>query len=383
MTNGRAASGRLPPRRGPSVHLRPLALGTNVPRRCGRFANRRDKRALSPSSSESVIIKQPLPTSPKQRRYWNAPHGSALALALADTGRAHAGLVVAVARDTHAAHALEAELGVFAGGRSRRAAFPGLGNAALRSFRAASGYRLAAHRDAVSVAVGQARRAGRAGRDADAAAGAEELHRRLRPRARAAAETRSGHRAAPAGNLRLPARAAGRRARRLRRARRADRHLPDGQRRAVSHRALRRGNRIDPHVRSGNAALGCEGRRGAPAARARVSADRRIDEGIPQHAARALSDRSAPLSAVSGHPRRRDAGRHRILPAAVLRTHRHAVRLSRRQCAVRARRRRARSRRAVLVAGERTLRAARARRRTADPAGGRAVPAAAAIARTA
>jgi len=62
-----------------------------------------------------VIIKPPLPTSIKQRRFWNAPYGSALALALAQTGRAHAGLVVAVARDTHAAHALEAELGVFAG----------------------------------------------------------------------------------------------------------------------------------------------------------------------------------------------------------------------------------------------------------------------------
>jgi len=62
-----------------------------------------------------VIIKPPLPTSTKQRRYWNAPHGSALALTLAETGRSHPGLVVAVARDTHAAHALEAELGVFAG----------------------------------------------------------------------------------------------------------------------------------------------------------------------------------------------------------------------------------------------------------------------------
>ena len=62
-----------------------------------------------------MIIKPPLPTSTKQRRYWNAPHGSALALTLAETGRSHPGLVVAVARDTHAAHALEAELGVFAG----------------------------------------------------------------------------------------------------------------------------------------------------------------------------------------------------------------------------------------------------------------------------
>jgi transcription-repair coupling factor (superfamily II helicase) len=63
-----------------------------------------------------VITAASLPTTKKQRRYWSAPHGSSLALALAEAGRAHAGPVVAVARDTHAAHALEAELGVFAGG---------------------------------------------------------------------------------------------------------------------------------------------------------------------------------------------------------------------------------------------------------------------------
>ncbi|HVT33076.1 MAG TPA: transcription-repair coupling factor [Rhodanobacteraceae bacterium] len=63
-----------------------------------------------------MITAASLPTTTKQRRYWNAPHGSSLALALAESGRTHAGLVVAVARDTHAAHALEAELGVFAGG---------------------------------------------------------------------------------------------------------------------------------------------------------------------------------------------------------------------------------------------------------------------------
>ncbi len=63
-----------------------------------------------------MIIEPRLPTTPKTRRYWNAPHGSAFALALADTGRAHAGLVVAVTRDTQTAHALEAELGTFAGG---------------------------------------------------------------------------------------------------------------------------------------------------------------------------------------------------------------------------------------------------------------------------
>jgi len=64
----------------------------------------------------TTLFAPPLPDDPKRRRYWNAPHGSALALALADAARAHAGVVVAVARDTHAAHALEADLRVFAGG---------------------------------------------------------------------------------------------------------------------------------------------------------------------------------------------------------------------------------------------------------------------------
>ncbi|MEP7041895.1 MAG: transcription-repair coupling factor [Dokdonella sp.] len=72
----------------------------------------------------TALIKPAIPSSIKQRRYWSAPHGAALALALAETGRAHAGLVVAVAPDTHAAHALEAELAVFAGGDIEVLHFP-------------------------------------------------------------------------------------------------------------------------------------------------------------------------------------------------------------------------------------------------------------------
>jgi len=72
----------------------------------------------------NALIKPVIPSSIKQRRYWNAPHGAALALALAETGRAHAGLVVAVAPDTHSAHALEAELAVFAGGDIEVLHFP-------------------------------------------------------------------------------------------------------------------------------------------------------------------------------------------------------------------------------------------------------------------
>jgi len=56
-----------------------------------------------------------LPTTPKQRRFWTPPHGSSRALLVAETARAHTGLVVAVTRDTQRARALEDELRVFAG----------------------------------------------------------------------------------------------------------------------------------------------------------------------------------------------------------------------------------------------------------------------------
>jgi len=72
----------------------------------------------------TALIHTSLPSSPKQRRQWNTPHGSALALALAETGRRHAGLVVVVTRDTHAAHALEAEIAVFAGDSLEVLQFP-------------------------------------------------------------------------------------------------------------------------------------------------------------------------------------------------------------------------------------------------------------------
>ncbi|HET6546772.1 MAG TPA: transcription-repair coupling factor [Rhodanobacteraceae bacterium] len=64
---------------------------------------------------QSRLIDPPLPNSPKQRCCWSAPHGSALALALASAGRRSGKLLVAVAHDTHTAHALETELAVFAG----------------------------------------------------------------------------------------------------------------------------------------------------------------------------------------------------------------------------------------------------------------------------
>ena len=64
----------------------------------------------------SILSHPPLPTTPKQRRYWTPPHGSARAWLVAEAARSHGGLLVAVTRDTQRAHALEDELRIFAGG---------------------------------------------------------------------------------------------------------------------------------------------------------------------------------------------------------------------------------------------------------------------------
>src|SRR5438445_5257356 len=65
--------------------------------------------------TESLLLHPPLPHDVKQRRFWNTPHGSSLALAIAAAARAHAGVVVAVTRDTHSAHTLETDLRALAG----------------------------------------------------------------------------------------------------------------------------------------------------------------------------------------------------------------------------------------------------------------------------
>ncbi len=74
--------------------------------------------------TRTPLIQSALPNSPKQRRQWTTPNGSALALALAEAGRRHSGLVVVLARDTHSAHSLEAEIDVFADGELEVLQFP-------------------------------------------------------------------------------------------------------------------------------------------------------------------------------------------------------------------------------------------------------------------
>jgi len=62
------------------------------------------------------IPSPPLPRAGQQRAYWRAPGSpSALALALANCAAEHAGLVLAVARDTQAAQTLESDLRLLAG----------------------------------------------------------------------------------------------------------------------------------------------------------------------------------------------------------------------------------------------------------------------------
>ena len=132
-----------------------------------------------------------------------------------------------------------------------------------------------------------------------------------------AARRRRAARAARA--RRLPARHAGRLARRVQRARRAHRPLPDGQRAALSARSLRRRHREHQDVRRRHAAHALSGARRAPAARARVSAGRGGAHALPQPLSRGVRGRPVEVAAVQGREQRRRAGRHRVLPAAVLR----------------------------------------------------------------
>ncbi len=60
-----------------------------------------------------IKLTLPLPASGQLRAFVEAPVGSALALAIADTASSHEGLVLVIVADSHAAHALEAELGLF------------------------------------------------------------------------------------------------------------------------------------------------------------------------------------------------------------------------------------------------------------------------------
>jgi len=65
---------------------------------------------------DTKLPSPPFPRAGQQRAYWRAPHSpSAMALAISQAAREHDGLVLAVARDTHSASALENDLRIVAG----------------------------------------------------------------------------------------------------------------------------------------------------------------------------------------------------------------------------------------------------------------------------
>ncbi len=131
--------------------------------------------------------------------------------------------------------------------------------------------------------------------------------------------------AADAG--RLPARHPGRLAGRVQRARRPHRPLPDGLGPALPHRALRRRGRDPAQLRRRLAAHRLPGAGGAPAAGARVPARRSRPHALPRPLPRDLRGRPLALADLQGRLQRHRAGRHRVLPAAVLRSHGADIRL--------------------------------------------------------
>ena len=131
-----------------------------------------------------------------------------------------------------------------------------------------------------------------------------------------------------AGARRLHARDAGGVAGRVQRPRRADRPVPDGHRRCptASTCSTTRSRRIKTFDVDTQRTLYPVPRR-APAAGARVSARRRRPHALPQPLSRSVRRRPVEVRAVQGHQQRHRARRHRVLPAAVLRSDRHARRL--------------------------------------------------------
>ncbi len=203
-----------------------------------------------------------------------------------------------------------------------------LGDAALRPAVAAPGPGVRTPGDALPLHRQRLRRGHRAGHHCAAAAGATRVSRRAYLLPQAGAEARSGTLARAARAGRLCAHDAGGEPGRVLVPRRADRPVSDGQPGAVSHRPVRHRHRVDPHLRRGYPAQHLSGQGSTAAAGARVPARRSGARPLPAELPRALRGRPVAQPAVQGRGQRPRARRDRVLPAAVLRDNRHAVRLS-------------------------------------------------------
>ncbi len=181
-------------------------------------------------------------------------------------------------------------------------------------------------------------RTGRRGDDGALSARAAGVSRGVHVLPEAGNAARRRRAARPARPRRLPARHAGRLARRVQRARRIDRSLPDGKSAAVPPRSVRRRHRKHQDLRRRHATHALPRAQRAPPPRARVSAGRGGPRSLSHAFPRGLRGRSVAFTAVQGREQRRRAGRHRVLPAFVLRPNRDAGRLPAAGCGRRVRR---------------------------------------------
>ncbi len=211
--------------------------------------------------------------------------------------------------------------------------FSGLGNPSVRHFLAAPGHCLRASCHAQPPLDTGMRRAHRTDHHAHGAYRPAHLSGRQLPAPRQGRQARSDRDARPARARRLPVRQPGDGARRVRGSWLAYGSLSDGQPIPPANRSSRRRNRQHPHFQCRDPALGRNRRRDPPAPGPRVSFDAGEHRPVPQPVAYPLRGRSDGLPGLSGCQSESRPCRHRVLPGAVFRDDRDALRLPARRYA--------------------------------------------------
>ena len=199
------------------------------------------------------------------------------------------------------------------------AALPGLGLPALRPRVAEPGAGLGAHRHAGAPAGEADRAAHRAdhGERAGAARAAALGVRRRQPGAAHQRHRAAGEAGPLPGGQRLRPRRHGDGARRIRHARRHHRRLPGRRGGSGAARPVRRHDRIDPRVRSGNPAQRRQAPAPDPAAGLRGAARSGRDLAVPLRLARDVRPAGGRRPDLSVDLGRAAASRHGALGAAV------------------------------------------------------------------
>ena len=230
----------------------------------------RERPAEARTTMQSVSPLAPGLPRPGSRVRWTSLHGSARALAIASLARQAGAPVVVITADSRTAHRLEAELEFYLDGATGLLRFPDWETLPYDLFSPPPGHRLGTAGHRRQAAVPRIRGAGDRGHHRDGADCAPRLRRRppVPDPARGPPRRRDVPPAPGPGRVRL--REPGDGARRVRGARLAARSLPDGRRRAASHRSVRRRDREPPRLRPRKPALREPGRAHRPAPGSRV-----------------------------------------------------------------------------------------------------------------